>query len=193
MGHPARQHTQAHIRQTQTNRHIHLPPNWQTCTHLHGQKHTHTHTPYHGSGRWFWSCDKLSSQLRLSMESFSVPLFDAVLVINSDKSSSSSLLMCTHHTHELTNTHSTSILSSLINRESGDMQDVSTAWTASCRNCFKMSVWESLFVMWWRACEVLIVFMYQILNNSHPSTDPENLRLHGNKWSSVQCKYVSTW
>lgn len=68
-------------------------------TNIRTRTHTHTHlptrTPYHSSGKRFWSCDKLSSQLRLSMESFFVPSFDAVLVINSDKSSSSS----TSHLH----------------------------------------------------------------------------------------------
>lgn len=75
-------------------------------TNIRTRTHTHlpTRTPYHSGGRRFWSCDKLSSQLRLSMESFFVPSFDAVLVINSDKSSGSSTSHV-HSTHARSHKH----------------------------------------------------------------------------------------
>lgn len=113
------QHDNAHklTPRKQTNR-CH-PTDKHSQTYTHRQTHTHLITAVGGG---FWSCDKLSSQRKLSMESFSVPLFDAVLVINSDKSSSSSLLMCTQHTHTRTHTHKHTfqIYPPLINRECGD-------------------------------------------------------------------------
>lgn len=75
----------------QTHRAFCCPTDKHLCTHT----YMYTRTPYHSSRMWFWSCDKLSSQRRLSTECFSVLFFDAVLVINSDKSSGMSLLMWT--------------------------------------------------------------------------------------------------
>lgn len=71
-------------------------------TNMHTPSHTRARRPYRSSGRWVWSCDKLSGQIwgypwRASLFSSPILSFDATFVINSDKSSSSSPLMCARH------------------------------------------------------------------------------------------------
>lgn len=69
------------------------------CTHTHTQAHT---LFIAAAGGGFEAVTDCPAKLLLSTESlFSLPalLFDATFVINSDKSSDSSLLMCARHVH----------------------------------------------------------------------------------------------
>ena len=132
-------------------------------THARTHTQTHTHTLLiRAAGGSFEAVTNCPASREYPWRAFSVGLFDAGLVINSDKSFSSSLLMCSQHAHTHINTPSKSFLTD--NRRVWGYKECVNSVNALIEKYFQNVHGESVGAL--QNCEVFGDFVRQHKQNT---------------------------